>query len=137
MAISVENRVRARKLAKEVFEIMGGHLKPDGKHKTFDELETEATLLGDLITSLAIQEAAEPSSAGAASDAEPTACCPKCERTCKPLASGDEEAMVLQTARGEVHWMTEGYFCRRCRRSFFPSAGCLGDSRRSDGEPQS
>ena len=118
MAISAKNRARVEELATELFELLGGRYKPDGKSKTFDEIELETTELGDLITSLAIQNSVAEQMLE-----ENCARCPKCDRLGKKLDPDDDEAMVLQTARGEVEWMTEGYFCRRCRRSFFPSAG--------------
>ena len=35
----------------------------------------------------------------------------------------DDEVHVLETSRGEVAWTEAAWFCRRCRRSFFPSVG--------------
>ena len=117
MAISAKDRQRARMLAKELVEITGGCFQVDGKPKTFDEIENEATEIGDLITALAIEQLVDEDS-----DQAELPCCPTCGGEGQERQS-DDEAMVLQTARGEVGWTTQGYFWRRCRRSFFPSVG--------------
>jgi hypothetical protein len=118
MALSSEDRKRAKELARELVKITGGRFKSDGKSKTFAEIEDEAIEVGDLITSLAINEAAEQSP-----DA-PTPCrCPECGAVPKKRdPDDDDEVVILQTDRGDVDFVTDGYYCRRCRRSFFPSA---------------
>lgn len=118
MAISPEDRARARELANELFKITGGRFREDGTSKTFAELEEEASLVGDLITSLALQQAAAE-----LPERERPVRCPQCKAEPEPHGPDRDEAMVVQTARGEVEWVTEGHYCRRCRRSFFPSAG--------------
>lgn len=117
MAVSPEDRARAKTLAKELVKITGGRFKDDGTSKTFDELEIEASLIGDLVTSMAINQAAEE-----LPEDEKYVRCPKCKAAPRKHDPDDDEAMVIQTARGDVQWITEGYYCRRCRRSFFPSA---------------
>ena len=117
MAISPQDRARAKELAKELVKITGGRFKADGTSKTFDELETEASLIGDLITSMAINEASEEMAAE-----EKCVRCPQCHAIPRDHDPDDDEPMIIQTARGDVEWVTEGYYCRRCRRSFFPSA---------------
>lgn len=52
--------------------------------------------------------------------------CPECGLL-RPR--GRSEPVVLQGLRGEVGYNQPSYFCRRCRRSFFPAgraAGTLG-----------
>jgi hypothetical protein len=117
MAISAQDRARAKELAKELVKITGGRFRDDGTSKTFDELEIEASLIGDLVTSMAINQAAEELPEG-----EKCVRCPQCKAVPKKHDPDDDEPMVIQTARGEVEWVTEGYYCRRCRRSFFPDA---------------
>ncbi|MEM6692101.1 MAG: hypothetical protein AAF664_21915 [Planctomycetota bacterium] len=117
MALSSDDRKRAKELARELVKITGGRFKSDGKSKTFAEIEDEAIEVGDLITSLAINEAAEQ-----APDA-PTRCrCPECGAVSQQRGGDDDEPVILQTDRGDVDFVAEGYYCRRCRRSFFPSA---------------
>lgn len=117
MAISAQDRARAKELAKELVKITGGRFKDDGTSKTFDQLEIEASLIGDLVTSMAINQAAEE-----LPEAEKCVRCPKCKAVPKIHNPDDDEPMVIQTARGDVQWVTQGYYCRRCRRSFFPDA---------------
>lgn len=116
MAISAQDRARAQELARELVKITGGRFKEDGTSKTFDEIEVEASLIGDLVTSLAINQAAKEMP-----EEEQCVRCPKCKAVPREHSPDDDEPIVIQTARGDVEWVTKGYYCRRCRRSFFPS----------------
>lgn len=49
--------------------------------------------------------------------------CPKCGLLCP---RGDPEPVVLQGLRGEIAFSRPSYFCRHCRRSFFPSGRSFG-----------
>lgn len=49
--------------------------------------------------------------------------CPECGAAC---ARGQPEPVVLQGLRGEVGYNQPSYFCRHCRRSFFPSGRTTG-----------
>lgn len=49
--------------------------------------------------------------------------CPECGAICP---RGEAEPMVLAGLRGEVAFSQPSYFCRRCRRSFFPASGSPG-----------
>jgi hypothetical protein len=49
--------------------------------------------------------------------------CPDCGSLCP---RGQPEPVVLQGLRGEVGFNQPSYFCRRCRRSFFPSGRSFG-----------
>jgi hypothetical protein len=49
--------------------------------------------------------------------------CPECGLWCP---RGESEPVVLQGLRGEVGYNQPSYFCRRCRRSFFPAGGSFG-----------
>ncbi len=117
MAISPQDRTRAEELAKEILELTGGRYRPDGTPKTFDELETEAGFVADLAASMAVKQAAKD-----LPEEEKCVRCPKCKAVPRKHEPDDDEPMIIQTTHGEVEWVTEGYFCRRCRRSFFPSS---------------
>ncbi len=127
MALAMHERDRLQQLAKEVRGILGGATRTDGSPKTFDEMESDSIEVADLIgTSMLesnVQDAQEPSG---------TCRCPTCDRLSP--RHDDAEPRVLQTDRGEVAWLEAEYFCRRCRRSFFPSHGKVGAARGSDGE---
>ena len=51
MAISPEDHVRVAELAEELLWITGGRYRDDGLPKTFDEIETEASVVADLVAS--------------------------------------------------------------------------------------
>ena len=51
--------------------------------------------------------------------------CPECGSLCP---RGEAEPVVLQGLRGEVGFSQPSYFCRRCRRSFFPAGGPIGSA---------
>jgi hypothetical protein len=115
MELSASQRRRLREMAQELKEIMGGSVHPDGRPMTFAEMEDECIEAGDLLTAAMLQQrVAEHLSP------EDRPCCPDCGR---PGESCPDEPRVLETDRGEVSWLEPSYYCRKCRRSFFPSHG--------------
>ena len=115
MRLSAANRKRLKEIAQEVREIVGGCLHPDGRPMTFAELEDECIEAGDLLTSLTLEQRV--------SERQPplqAPCCPICDL---PGERGADEPRVVQADRGEVSWMEPSYYCRHCRRAFFPSLG--------------
>jgi hypothetical protein len=115
MELSAAKRRRLEEIAREVKEIVGGCLHPDGRPMTFAELEDECIEAGDVLTAAMLQERVT-----GRQPPEQAPCCPTCDREGK---LGPDEPRVLQTDRGEVSWMEPTYYCRHCRRSFFPSLG--------------
>lgn len=118
MRLSPNQRERLRELAREAKEIVGGCLHPKGRPMTFAELEDECIAAGDLVTSAMLEERISERQAP-----QQQPCCPTCG--C-PGEAGPDEPRILQTDRGEVSWIERSYFCRHCRRSFFPSVGGIG-----------
>jgi hypothetical protein len=114
MELSVAQRQRLKKVITEVTEIVGGCLHADGTPITFDQLENECVEVGDWMTSAVLEQRVTQRNAQ-----QLASCCPTCGCQGEPLA--EDEARVLQTDRGDVAWMEPNYYCRRCRRSFFPS----------------
>lgn len=116
MKLSASKRERLKQIAAEVQEILGGCVRPDGRAMTFSELEDECIEAGDLLAAGVLErrvvQREMPADGG---------CCPTCQRAVTRLP--DDEARVLQTDRGEVGWMEPAFYCRWCRRSFFPSLG--------------
>ena len=53
-------------------------------------------------------------------------CCPKCGREVERDPDRDD-LRVHQTDVGEAEWREPATYCRRCRRSFFPSNQESGD----------
>lgn len=115
MGLSAAQRRRLQEMADEACEIFGGCLHDDGRPMTFDELEEECIEAGDLLTATMLQQRA----AERQRPERPPAC-PTCGRAGEPAP---DEPRVLASDRGEVSWMEPSYFCRQCRRSFFPSLG--------------
>ena len=115
MELSASQRQRLQQKVREIREILGSCLHPDGRPKMFAELEEECIEAGDLLTAAILQErVAERAAPG------DVACCPTCNRE---GGRCPDEPRVVQTDRGEVSWLEPSYYCRFCRRSFFPSLG--------------
>jgi hypothetical protein len=53
-------------------------------------------------------------------------CCPKCGKEVAKDPDQDEDR-ILTTTVGEAEWCEPGTYCRKCRRSFFPSEQESGD----------
>lgn len=115
MELSAKQRCRLREIAREVQEIVGGCLHPDGRPMTFAELEDECIAAGDFLTATLLQERVAEREVP-----EEVPRCPTCDRQGK---RSSDEPRVLQTDRGEVAWLEPNYYCGYCRRSFFPSLG--------------
>jgi hypothetical protein len=115
MGLSAAQRDRLQELAREAKEIVGGCLDADGRPLTFSELEDECVEAGDFLTSAMLEQRASERQLP-----ELSHCCPSCSRKGD---SNPTEPRVLQTDRGEVSWMEPTYYCRYCRRSFFPEIG--------------
>lgn len=113
MGLSAKKREHVRELVSELQKIAGGCLHPDGRPKTFAEMENECIEIGDLVTNGLLTEQV------AKRDADvPSSCCPTCGRVGKRLP---DEPRLIETDRGEVGWNEPAYYCDHCRRSFFPS----------------
>lgn len=113
MGLSATQRQRLPQLDHEAKESLGGCHHPDGRPMTFSKLEDECIEFDDSFTALVLEQRV--------SEAKPNGqppYCPGCERAgeCQPA-----EPRVLQADRGEVGWLEPSYYCRNCRRSFFPA----------------
>ena len=111
---------RAAELMEELANLLAAAENDDGSYKTFDQMELHANSIGDRISTMLTQKSLENSIAN--NGLAPR--CPKCEQ---PGCLYDEpDPRVVQTSRGEVQWNEDEHFCRRCRKSFFPSDRSLG-----------
>ena len=54
---------------------------------------------------------------------EEIAKCPECG---EPCMAGQPEPTLLEGLRGELAYNQPSYYCRHCRRSFFPDGGLAG-----------
>lgn len=116
MSLSARQRQRLTEMSGELQEMFGGCTHADGRPKTFAELEEECIEAADLLSAVTLALRA-----GQRELPEDACCCPECQRPGERLP--DEEQRLLQSDRGDVAWKEPAYFCRRCRRSFFPSVG--------------
>jgi hypothetical protein len=114
MSLSPEKRRRLQELVVEAVEILGEGPQVDGKPMTFSQLEDACIELGDFMTAQMMQQQIVNRR-----PRDESPCCPTCQQTGEPQS--EQEARVLQTDRGEVAWLESMYYCRGCRRSFFPS----------------
>ena len=118
MNLSQLQRGRLQELAREAQEILSASPQPGDQPMTFAELEEVSIEAGDIMTAVMMQAEIETRSLVKESGANEPPCCPTCEQVGELQA--EQEARVLQTDRGEVTWLESTYYCRRCRRSFFP-----------------
>lgn len=114
MNLSAAQRARLQELACEAQKIVGDCLHPDGTPMTFDQLEEECIQAGDFLTATMLAERTRQRQHPVTAPG-----CPTCNRPGE--LTSDVEPRVLQTDRGEVTWNEPTFYCRQCRRSFFPS----------------
>jgi len=114
MSLSQKQQRRLQDLAREAQEILSESKQPNDRPMTFAELEDASIEAGDFMTALVMQAEIENRS-----PVSELPCCPTCEQVGE--AQAEKEPRVLQTDRGEVTWLESTYYCRRCRRSFFPA----------------
>lgn len=91
-----------------------------GAAVTLRELEALTVQVGDELSRQVTEVEMQRRSSGPAQQES----CPDCGEVCQ-LA--EMEPVVLQGVRGEVCYTQPRYYCRRCRRSFFPDGGPSGD----------
>lgn len=98
---------------------------------TFVELEELACEIGDEVTRQLMGSELGDRSNSAASD---TALCPDCGECCHQAEAAHHRR--LTSSRGEVSYHEPTFYCRDCRRSFFPGSRPNGIACQSDGDPQ-
>lgn len=54
-------------------------------------------------------------------------CCPKCGKEVEDKHKDEAAPRLLLTEVGEAEWHEPETYCRKCRRSFFPSEQEFGD----------
>jgi uncharacterized protein with PIN domain len=118
--MDADKQAEAKELLEKLAGLFASDAITDGQMKTFDDLEIEANEFGDQVSALLVQRSIEQDLEAQGEAAK----CPKCGQ---PGCRRDEpEPRVVDTARGQVQWNENEYFCRKCRKSFFPSDGLLG-----------
>jgi len=118
--MDAQKQARASELMEELTELLASAENQDGSWKTFDQMELAANEVGDRFSTMLAQKSLDRSLQGKPSAPR----CPKCDQ---PGCRHEEpDPRVVQTARGQVQWNEDEHFCRKCRKSFFPSDGPLG-----------
>lgn len=118
--MDAQAKARANQLLEELTDLFASAENPDGSWKTFDQMELAANEVGDRVSERLAQKSLDRSLKG-----KPEApCCPKCDQRGRRRDEPDPRA--IQTSRGEVQWNEDEYFCRKCRKAFFPSDGPIG-----------
>jgi hypothetical protein len=106
------------------------HQQEMGAAGTLVDLEELACQIGDMVArELTQREVARRAEALDADEAE----CPDCGDLCP---RGDSEPVLLDGLRGPIGYQQPSYFCRRCRRSFFPAGRFLGSAGTRHGDAQ-
>lgn len=118
MAIAPELRAKLVEFIRAYCDEQGEKLD----ERTFQQIEDEACELGDAIAQALMTETLMKQAGQVLQ--ETSACCPECQR---PGRRKDEpEPRLLDTRRGPVGWQEPEYYCRHCRRAFFPSVPKTG-----------
>jgi len=122
MAISSELRGRIQEVAGDLRrEFYGGRGAPKSGSILFSELEEDACQLGDAMACELMQQVLESQ----ADDDHAETCC-ECSVCGRYGELDDVKPRVVQTRRGKVRWPEPRYFCKHCRKAFFPSRQGLG-----------
>lgn len=88
----------------------------------FSDLEELAVQIGQAVSRQMLDQALQQQAAEPVPT--PDQVCPSCSQ---PVAAGTPEPRVIRTRAGQCHWSEPHSYCRRCRRSFFPSSEASGD----------
>ena len=99
-----------------VLEVYGPDGMPWGT--AFSELEDVSVELGQCLSRMIMEEAAGRQADQTAHAPPEYAVCPTCGQ---PVGEPKSRSRPLTTRAGEVRWEEPRRYCRKCRRSFFPS----------------
>lgn len=88
------------------------------------ELEDVVLAVRQVLSERLLDEALQRQANTVAQRPAPFRPCPKCGQE---VEADDAEHRFLQTRAGQAEWQEPASYCRRCRRSFFPSGQESGD----------
>lgn len=89
------------------------------------ELEDVCLAVREILTEEILKQALQRQAESNSDRPEPYRCCSKCQGAVEPRP--DPEPRNVQTRAGEAEWDEPNEYCRKCRRSFFPSEQESGD----------
>lgn len=116
--MDASTKAEVNELIEKLTGILAQPRRADGSTKTFDEMELEANAFGDQISAKLLQCSIEKEKCQQISSSDQGCRCPRCNSP--GLHCEEPEAKLVQALRGEVQWLEDEYFCRKCRKSFFP-----------------
>jgi hypothetical protein len=88
------------------------------------ELEDVVLAVRQVLSEQMLDEALQRQAHTAEQRPAPFRPCPKCGQAVEP---DDPDPRLLHTRAGQAEWLEPTTYCRRCRRSFFPSGQESGD----------
>jgi hypothetical protein len=110
-------------LAKELVDRLYGHQGPAWGTK-LTEIEDTVLAVRQVLSEKMLDEALARQASSTEDRPGPLRCCPKCAGEVEP---DDPEPRIMATRAGEAEWLEPSTYCRKCRRSFFPSEQKFGD----------
>ena len=119
-SMDADKHAQATQLMEQLADLLASAENEDGSFKTFDQMELHANAIGDRFSTLLAQKSLQRN----VDCKSQTPRCPKCDQLGCGLNEPDPR--VIQTTRGQVQWNEDEYFCRKCRKSFFPSDQSVG-----------
>jgi uncharacterized protein with PIN domain len=107
-------------VAKSLVDRLYGEKGPEWGTK-LSEIESTIVAIRQVLSEKMLDEALQRQATTAAERPAGWRCCPKCGREVEDKDKDDALPRVLQTDVGEAEWREPETYCRKCRRSFFPS----------------
>jgi hypothetical protein len=104
-------------VAKSLMERLYGANGPAWGTK-LSELEDVVLAVRQVLSEKMLDEALQRQANTVDERPAPFQCCAQCGQQVEP---DDPEPRILETRVGEAEWLEPATYCRRCRRSFFPS----------------
>jgi len=105
-----------------VDRLYGPQGPPEGTKMT--QLEDVVLAIRNLLSEEILDQALQRQAQADQTKPPESICCPSCSG---PVQPADPEPRIVCTRAGEAQWSEPQYFCRRCRRAFFPSVQEFGD----------
>jgi hypothetical protein len=85
------------------------------------EIENTITAIRQVLSEKMLDEALQRQANTASQRPASFRCCPKCGKEVEEKFKENADPRLLQTPVGEAEWHEPEMYCRKCRRSFFPS----------------
>lgn len=117
MATNADLEQRIREIAADLAREFEG-IEEEQNSCLMTRIEDLASEIGDSLAGRLMEQRLE------SRDDEDVLCCPYCE---KPSRLKGRRKRAVETKRGPIEITEPEYYCRRCRKAFFPSLQTTGD----------